>query len=217
MREKEIKAALFDFDMTLVDSSPGIFHCTNRFAEEMGLTPVPLETVMAAIGLTIEDSWTMYWGSFRKEWIQLYREKFRAEERALMRLFPKTTETLEVLRRAGIKTGLVSNRRFARAPAEYLGLTQHLDVVIGLEDVTRAKPDAEPLLIALARLGVSPAGAIYTGDTDIDMKTAAAAGVRGVGVTTGNFDVEALRAAGAWRVCAGLAEIPALCAKAPRG
>ena len=35
----EIKAALFDFDMTLVDSSWGIAHCTNEFAKLKGLRP----------------------------------------------------------------------------------------------------------------------------------------------------------------------------------
>ncbi|OUO93783.1 HAD-IA family hydrolase [Cloacibacillus sp. An23] len=206
-----VKAALFDFDMTLVDSSWGIEHCTNEFAKLKGLRPVPRETVMAAIGLTIEDSWRMYWGEFRQEWLEEYRAKFRAEERRLLRLFPDTLSTLDALRGAGIKTGLVSNRRYARNPAEYLGITDRLDVIIGLEDVTHAKPHPEPLLTALARLGAEPSEAVYVGDTDIDMKAAAAAGVRGIGVATGNFSREQHLAAGAWRACACLAEVPPLC------
>ncbi len=212
---REIKAALFDFDMTLVDSSWGIEHCTNKFAELKGLRPVPRETVMAAIGLTIEDSWRMYWGEFRQEWLEEYREKFRGEERSMLRLFPDTIAVLDALRAAGIKTGLVSNRRFARNPAEYLGLAERLDVIIGLEDVTHAKPDPEPLLTALSRLGAEPGQAVYVGDTDIDMQTAAAAGVPGIGVATGNFSREEHLAAGAWRACAALAEVPALCGVSP--
>ena len=215
-RMSEIKAALFDFDMTLVDSSWGIAHCTNEFAKLKGLRPVPRETVMAAIGLTIIDSWKMYWGEFREDWLAEYREKFRGEERKMLRLFPDTIPTLDALRGAGVKTGLVSNRQFARNPAEYLGIADKFDVIIGLEDVTHAKPDPEPLLTALSRLGVEPAQAVYVGDTDIDMKTAAAAGVRGIGVTTGNFSAEQHLAAGAWRVCGSLAEAAALCGVEPR-
>lgn len=211
----DIQAALFDFDMTLVDSSWGIAHCTNEFAKLKGLRPVPRETVMAAIGLTIIDSWKMYWGEFRQDWLNEYREKFRGEERKMMRLFPDTIQTLDALRGAGIKTGLVSNRQFARNPAEYLGIADRFDVIIGLEDVAHAKPDPEPLLTALSRLGVEPERAIYVGDTDIDMKTAVAAGVRGVGVTTGNFNAEQQLSAGAWRVCAHLDEVPALCGVSP--
>lgn len=212
----EIKAALFDFDMTLVDSSWGIAHCTNEFAKLKGLRPVPRETVMAAIGLTIIDSWKMYWGEFREDWLAEYREKFRGEERKMLRLFPDTIPTLDALRGAGVKTGLVSNRQFARNPAEYLGIADKFDVIIGLEDVTHAKPDPEPLLTALSRLGVEPAQAVYVGDTDIDMKTAAAAGVRGIGVTTGNFGAEQHLAAGARHVCAHLAEVLPLCGVEPR-
>lgn len=212
----DIKAALFDFDMTLVDSSWGIAYCTNEFAKLKGLCPVPRETVMAAIGLTIIDSWKMYWGEFHQEWLEEYRTKFRGEERKMMRLFPDTLSTLDALRGAGVKVGLVSNRQFARNPVEYLGITDRFDVIIGLEDVTHAKPDPEPLLTALSRLGVEPAQAVYVGDTDIDMKTAAAAGVRGIGVTTGNFSAEQHTAAGAWRVCGSLAEAAALCGVEPR-
>lgn len=212
----DIKAALFDFDMTLVDSSWGIAYCTNEFAKLKGLRPVPRETVMAAIGLTIIDSWKMYWGEFHQEWLEEYRTKFRGEERKMMRLFPDTLSTLDALRGAGVKVGLVSNRQFARNPVEYLGITDRFDVIIGLEDVTHAKPDPEPLLTALSRLGVEPARAVYVGDTDIDMKTAAAAGVRGIGVTTGNFGAEQHNAAGAWRVCGSLAEVAALLGAAPR-
>lgn len=213
----EIQAALFDFDMTIVDSSWGIAHCTNEFAKLKGLRPVPRETVMAAIGLTIIDSWKMYWGEFREEWLKEYRENFRSEERRMLRLFPDAVPTLEALRGAGIKTGLVSNRQFARSPAEYLGIAEMFDVIIGLEDVTHAKPDPEPLLAALSRLGVEPARAVYVGDTDIDMKTASAAGVRGIGVTTGNFSAAQHEAAGAWRVCGSLAEAAEICGAAPRG
>ena len=42
------------------------------------------------------------------------------------------------------------------------------------------------------------------------MQTAVAAVVRGVGMTTGNFDEEGLAAAGAWRVCSDLIEVPGL-------
>ena len=93
----EIKAALFDFDMTLVDSSWGIAHCTNEFAKLKGLRPVPRETVMAAIGLTIIDSWKMYWGEFHQEWLEEYRTKFRGEERKMMRLFPDLFKIYDVL------------------------------------------------------------------------------------------------------------------------
>ncbi|HHV51894.1 MAG TPA: HAD family hydrolase, partial [Synergistaceae bacterium] len=46
------------------------------------------------------------------------------------------------------------------------------------------------------------------GDSEIDMETARRANIRGIGVTTGAFDAEALMKAGAWRVINDLSELP---------
>lgn len=207
---KKIKAVLFDFDMTLVDSSYAIHHCTNLLASHLGFEEVSREKVLAAIGLTIEDSWRSFWGDFRQEWVDHYRSSYRDEEQARLKFFPNTLSTLEDLRSKGIKVGVVTNRRFARRPVEYMGLSSMLDVVIGLEDVERAKPEPDPLLKGFGMLGISPTEGLYVGDTDIDMITSAAAGSLGIGMTTGNFDEPGLKRAGAWRVMDDLGEIPPL-------
>ena len=208
--DKKIRAVLFDFDMTLVDSSYAIHHCTNLLANSLGFKEISREEVLSAIGLTIEDSWRMFWGDFRQEWVDFYRANYREEEQARLRFFPNTRSTLEKLRSMGIKVGVVSNRRYARRPVEYMGLSPMLDVVVGLEDVERAKPEPDPLLKGFGLLGVSPLEGFYVGDTDIDMMTTVAAGCRGIGMTTGNFNGKALTEAGAWHVMDDLGEIPSL-------
>ena len=206
----KIKAVLFDFDMTLVDSSYAIHHCTNMLAAHLGFREISYSEVLGAIGMTIEDSWRSFWGDFRQEWVDYYRANFRGEEQSRLRLFPNSIDTLKILRENGCMVGVVSNRRFAKLPVEHLGLTSMLDVVVGLEDVERAKPNPDSLLKGFASVGVSPSDGIYVGDTDIDMKTSIAAGTRGVGMTTGNFTEAGLKAAGAWRVLSDLSEIPLL-------
>ena len=210
---KKIKAVLFDFDMTLVDSSYAIHHCTNLLAGHLGFDQISREKVLSAIGLTIEDSWRMFWGDFRQEWVDFYRANYREEEQARLKIFPNTLSTLERLRMMGIKVGVVSNRRFAKRPVEFMGLTPMLDVVVGLEDVERAKPEPDSLLKGFEILGVAPSEGLYAGDTDIDMMTTVAAGCRGIGMTTGNFDKRALSEAGAWEVKDDLGEIPLLFAE----
>ncbi|NLD06303.1 MAG: HAD-IA family hydrolase [Synergistaceae bacterium] len=210
---KKIKAVLFDFDMTLVDSSYAIHHCTNLLASHLGFDQISREKVLSAIGLTIEDSWQMYWGDFRQEWVDFYRANYREEEQARLKLFPNTLSTLERLREMGIKIGVVSNRRFAKRPVEFMGLTPMLDVVVGLEDVERAKPEPDSLLKAFGILGIQPSWGLYAGDTDIDMMTTIAAGCMGIGMTTGNFGKKALSRAGAREVMDDLEEIPLLFAR----
>ncbi len=48
-------------------------------------------------------------------------------------------------------------------------------------------------------LKTDPEEIFYVGDTDLDMMTSVAAGVRGLGLSTGNFSREELQASGAWK------------------
>jgi phosphoglycolate phosphatase len=202
--------ALFDFDMTLMDTSYIITDCTNMLAEHFGLRSVTRGEILAVIGLEITDSWTSLWGRYDGEWLDYYRKHFREMEQSGFREFPDTGDAVLALKGRGVKTGVVSNRRFAAAAVEKSGIAPLFDVVVGLEDVRNAKPHPEPVLTALSRLSAVPEKAFYVGDTDIDMKTAVSAGVRGIGVTTGNFGADALKAAGAVCACpnlTGVAEV----------
>jgi phosphoglycolate phosphatase len=190
--------------MTLMDTSYIITECTNLLADKFGLRHVTHAEMKALIGLPIEDEWVILWGAFEHEWLDYYRKNFRSVEQAGFREFPDTRSAVEKLRGAGIRTGIVTNRRFARPVAEQCQIADLFDVVIGLDDVVNPKPHPAPVLEALSRVGVDRARAFYTGDTDIDMKTAVAAKVTGVGVATGNFTPDGLIAAGASYACLNL-------------
>ncbi len=62
-----------------------------------------------------------------------------------------------------------------------------MDVVIGAEDTERHKPDPDPVLEALRRLGVDAADAAYVGDSPFDIRAAKAAGVHAVAVGWGGI------------------------------
>ena len=198
------RAALFDFDLTLMDTSYAITDCTNMLADEFGLKRVTRDEMIKLIGLPILDSWIALWGESRPEWLDFYRGELRAKEHSGFREFPDTRNALGRLRANGVLTGVVSNRNKARGAVEECGLAPLFDVIIGAEDVSSHKPHPDPLLKAMSLLGVEPGAAFYTGDTDIDMKTARSAGVRGIGVTTGAFGAEELISAGAEITCANL-------------
>ncbi|WP_338741985.1 HAD family hydrolase [Haloplanus salilacus] len=56
-------------------------------------------------------------------------------------------------------------------------LLDHVGAVVGRDSVSEHKPDPEPLLATLDRLGVDPASALFVGDSDRDAVTADRAGV----------------------------------------
>jgi len=192
--------------MTLMDTSYIITECTNRLAEKFGLRAVSLEEMRSLIGLPIEDEWVVLWGRFEPEWLDYYRGHFSSMERAGFREFPDTRSAVSSLRENGVKTGIVTNRRYARAVAEQCGIDGLFDVFVGIDEVHNPKPHPEPLTEALSRLGVPRGDAFYTGDTDIDMRAAAAAGVTAIGVATGSFDAGKLTGAGAVYACRNLTE-----------
>lgn len=205
-----VKAVVFDFDMTLVDSSYVITDCSNLLADECGLRRITRDELMAVIGLTLEEAWEVFWGKVDKSWLDIYRKRYKVLEAEGLRDLPGARVLPETLRGCGFKLGVVSNRQYARLGVASAKMESLFDTIVGLEDVCHAKPHPEPLLKALLELGVKPTEAIYVGDTDIDMKAAVAAQITGVGMTTGNFDRAGLIEAGASQVCDSLLEIPNL-------
>jgi len=69
--------------------------------------------------------------------------------------------------------------------------------VMDQSHVAHAKPAPDLLLFAAAQLGVTPERCWYVGDSTWDMLASGAAGMTGIGVTTGVADPDALTAAGA--------------------
>ncbi|MFQ5986715.1 MAG: HAD family hydrolase [Thermoplasmata archaeon] len=56
------------------------------------------------------------------------------------------------------------------------GLTPYIGAIVAREDTDRVKPDPEPLLLCVERLGGRPGQAVFVGDRERDRETAEAAG-----------------------------------------
>jgi HAD superfamily hydrolase (TIGR01509 family) len=80
-------------------------------------------------------------------------------------------------------------------------------VIVDAGHVEHAKPAPDLLLAAASQIGIAPANCWYVGDSTWDMMAGRAAGMFGVGVTTGATDAAGLRTAGADAVIAGLQEL----------
>ncbi len=196
--------------MTLADSSYSITDALNLIAQSRGLRSVSRRDVLQVIGLPIAESWMALWGEFDESWLEEYREKFVPMEYKGLRLFPGAREVLESLRGLGIKLGVASNRRNVLPALEATDIVRYFDSVVGLQDVALPKPSPDVVIESMERLGVSRAETWYVGDTADDMRTAVAAGVRGIGVESGNFRSADLLEAGAWRAIPSVVDLPSL-------
>ena len=182
---------LFDFDYTLADSSRGIVMCFRHVLERNGYTDVTDEAIRRTIGKTLEESFSILTGVTDADRLADFKQQYRKEADVHMtpntRLFPETLDVLRKLKERGARVGIISTKyRFRihetmdqHLPADFL------DIVVGGEDVSRAKPDPEGLLHAISELGVEKKDVLYIGDSTVDAETARAAGVDFAGITHG--------------------------------
>ncbi len=108
-------------------------------------------------------------------------------------------DTLRELRRRGKRIAVVSNKHHVateRLCSHFFGDT--VEVAIGENEPTvKKKPAPDTVLEALRQLGVEKDGAVYVGDSDVDIKTAAAVGIPCVSVLWGFRDEKFLIESGA--------------------
>ena len=205
-----IRLAIFDHDMTIVDSSYAIQAGFNYVARHEGLPEVSHELTMQYIATPIPTFCEGLLGDYRPEWIKLYRSVSEQCERELIRPFPDTVSTLTRLREMGIKCAVVSNRERPSLPLQRVGLDGYFDVIVGAEEPFGKmpyKPNPAMITRLLEYLSIPASEAVYVGDADIDIVTAKAAKVRSIGITKGNFTHRDFELLGAWKSIDELSEL----------
>ena len=181
---------LFDLDGTLIDSGP-IILASMRHASVTVLGREPDEArVRAAIG---GPGLVAQMRDLDPARVDELIDAYRAHNEPLhdeLEAFEGVLELLPVLRAEGRRLGIVTAKRLrtvALALDRFPVLRETADVVIGADDTERHKPDPDPLLEALRRLGAAPEEAAYVGDSPFDIRAAKAAGVRAVAVGWGGI------------------------------
>jgi phosphoglycolate phosphatase len=86
-----------------------------------------------------------------------------------------------------LETGIVSSKLRYRVGSilRLNGLDTSFSVIVGADDVANGKPDPEGILLAIRKLGVDPASAVYVGDHCVDAMAAKNAGVPFVATLSG--------------------------------
>jgi pyrophosphatase PpaX len=180
---------LFDLDGTVVDSG-GIILASMRHATKTVLEQdISDRELMAAVGGPgLEAQMHAFAPDRVEELVRVYREH-NEPLHAELECCAGIDDVLVRLKAEGRRLGIVSAKRrltvelaFARVPLAHL-----FDVVVGGDETERQKPEPDPLLLALDRLGAEAADAAYVGDSPFDMTAARAAGLYAVGVSWGRI------------------------------
>ena len=203
---KLIAGILFDFDMTLIDTSPALLFNINKIAGHFGLPTITMDFLMENIGLNSVDFWIAVLGSYNKEYMDYYKSECMPYETPLMKHMPGSIECITCLRKIGIKVGCASNRVHPERVVEAKGLTALMDCIVGADTVAHPKPAPDVLLKGAELLCCRAEDVIYVGDTEYDIESARNAGMKSVVFTTSN-PREKLEKEGAWRIIDGYSEL----------
>jgi putative hydrolase of the HAD superfamily len=198
-----IKAVIFDFGQTLVDSADGF-----RTAEKQAQN-----NLFAKLGLTIREDFLTIYRRLRKEFHErsdfsrnsLWREvlyyycvapetgqleKWETEYwetvKARTTIFPETEEVLESLS-GRYEVALITNTQGQKTTGTHrISLFPELEkffrvIIVAGENGIAAKPDPEPFRLCLEKLNLAAGQAVYVGDDyRIDICGARGAGLHPV-------------------------------------
>jgi 2-phosphoglycolate phosphatase len=190
-----IKAIVFDFDGTLVDSYAAIAASVNHVRANHNLPPLSELEVRCHVGRgPTQLLERLVPGAQIVTDLAAYKAHHPSVLHSGTHLLPGVAETLVALLRDGYQLAVCSNklRAFTIDLLEYLKLADLFCVVIGPEDAPRLKPAPDMLLAALTQLRVRESEALYVGDMVVDIETARAAGVTIWSIATGSDTPQAL-------------------------
>lgn len=181
---------MFDLDGTLVDTAAEIAGSVNRTLGEDNLPALPATQIRDWIGKgtawlfgnaleavtgdkNVRDS--ARFSRLYSRFLQNY-----ADMTGLLSLpYPEAGEALAVLRQAGCRLAVVTNkeRSLTLKLLQSQSLIDHFDLIVAGGDTAAGKPSPLPLQLALQRAATEPTQALFVGDSSNDVQAARAAGV----------------------------------------
>lgn len=184
-------AAIFDLDGVLTDTAELHYLSWERLARELRL-PFDRQANEALRGLSRMESLERLLGRRGGEFSAAQKEELcrRKNEDYLRRvarmtpldLFTGAAALLRGLRAAGLRVGVASSSRNARAVVARLEIEPLLDAIVDGNDAERSKPDPQVFLLAAERLGAAPARCVVVEDAESGVEAALAAGMRVIGL-----------------------------------
>jgi len=173
-----IKAVIFDFDGTLVDTLPFYIKAYDQALKKIGFKFTDKKIVQICLGKK-EDVICKFLKKPEKteEFTQAY---FQSVKKLFKKatLFEDTIETLNFIKDKKIKMIIITfaYRWYINQMLDQYKLRDYFDFIISTDDVVHAKPDPEAVLKATDKLKIKPKETIVVGDSKNDILMGKSAG-----------------------------------------
>ena len=190
-----VRLLVFDLDGTLIDSRKDLSESVNAMLRVFGLPAQEENRIASYIG----DGAGMLVGralaaagadpALQPVALESFLDYYREHKLDHTRAYPGVAEQLSALRDAmpGARMAVLTNKpvRASREICEGLGLAQFFFEIYGGNSFATKKPEPEGLLKLIAKAGVRPEETVMIGDSDVDIRTARAAGAWSLGCRYG--------------------------------
>ena len=187
---------IFDLDGTLLDTLADLAASTNYALRTHGMPEHSIDDIRRFVGNGVRKliERAIPNGEANPDveaTFATFREHYMHHSLDTTRPYPGIPEALAELKAKGCKLAVVSNKMMAAT----VELCRHffpdtIEVAIGEHEAEgiRKKPAPDTVFAALRELGVDKSGAVYVGDSDVDVQTAANSGLPCISVLWGFRD-----------------------------
>lgn len=187
---------IFDLDGTLLDTLGDLTASVNYAMRTHGMPEHPIDDVRRFVGNGVrklmERAIPQGTGNpLFEETFATFRQYYMAHSLDTTKPYEGIPEMLAELQKRGCRLAVVSNKMMAATQE----LIRHffpgtIEVAIGEHEAEgiRKKPAPDTVLAALRQLGVGKEGAVYVGDSDVDIMTARNSGLPCISVLWGFRD-----------------------------
>lgn len=192
------RAAIFDWDNTLVDTWGVIHDSINAALVAMGHDPWSYDETRARVRRALRESFPELFGDRWREAQDVFYKTFHAIHLERLEVMPGAEALLQGLVGRGVWLGVVSNKsgENLRKEVTHLGWDRYFRRVIGANDCARDKPAPDPVHRVLEGSGITAGGEVwFVGDTATDVECARNSGcvpvlVREIAPKAGEFGPE---------------------------
>ena len=186
---------VFDLDGTLVDTAPDLAAATNHVFGRIGLAPVAPRDLHPFISrgsrVMIEEGLRLHGVTKSEDTItelhKLVLPYYSENVAVLSRPYDGIPELLDTLSQSGARLAVCTNKfeALSKALLRQLDLDHRFAVIAGRDTFDVFKPAPGHLIRTIEMAGGRLDRAVMVGDSEVDIATAAAAGVPSIGVTFG--------------------------------
>ncbi|WP_226036025.1 pyrophosphatase PpaX [Aquibacillus saliphilus] len=180
-----IHTILFDLDGTLIDTNELIIASFTHTLKQYTDKEYNREEILDFIGPPLIDSFRSIDSDRVDQMVQTYREHNLHHHDSYVVAYPRVVETVNKLKQLGYRLGIVTTKMNATAELglKVTGMEDMFEILIGLDDVTHAKPHPEPIMKALKELDATAPTTLMVGDNYHDIEAGKNAGTKTAGVS----------------------------------